>query len=852
MASPLLHCPIRGTLTAAAYATDKLTFSEEKRRIDCINFLLAKGYPPSHFKIETTLLRFGHKGKNSFRTDLAVLDQPASTLPTDIEDLKSHVVLIAEIKRDNKDAKKAKATQVSPALDFVKDTSALGIYWDDVEQRLFYKTVKGTKTTTHETTAAVLPLWGAKLGTPKLKVADLRPSNNLRGLFEKIEDSLHTGVSDKSKRFEIMLQLLLVKLYDEKVHTSPKQEVWIQDYSDSPLSDAAVKSIFDDTLASAAKFYGKYLPKPVAASFGVRGSILRQVSATLGPVKVLGAKREVVQDFYMYFAQGVYKWDLAQYFTPSEVVDFVVGLMNPVAGDQVRDPACGSGDFLISAFHFAEKAGHDLRDAIWGTDNSDNAVQVCVLNMVLNNDGKSNITLDDSLVDIADVANSYSVTLCNPPFGVRIQERRFDVLKQFDLGHEWVAAKGLWSRTASVLPNQQVGILFAELCVRQTLPGGRIGIILPNGYLGNRSKHYMALREWLLRHAKLVAVVACPRFTFKKSGADVSASVVILEKRHKVLKRAKDSEGYRFYAGLVEAVGWNLSGNKAERTFRRNPATGAVLTDSANEPIPDSDFSRVMSEILNSPAAGEFPWLMEGREGASKTKKGWSVSIHEVLERADLCMDAKRWCERAYSVRKQIAAMPHFRIGDVAEVLPESPPPKDKSKSYRYVELEDTSDGVISPTVRRGWEMPQRARHTATKGDIYVGRIWGSVSRWFVAGGNLDDFWVSNGFHRLRMKKGKEDLLVDLIAGLNTEAYRIQARSFSTGSDGLAELSDLDLKEIVLPTVTDPDVRTTMQDIVDLLLEGRSTVHSVVSDFLSKGQIASSAVTPRTTNWVQV
>lgn len=163
MQGALLHCPIRGTLNVSERAADGLIYTEEKRRIDSIRFLLDKSYPPSHFKIETVLLRFGHKGRNSFRTDLAVLDMPVSDLPNDIEAIKPHIKLIAEIKRDNADAKLAKQTQVYPALDFLQDISAHGIYWDDSEQRLFYRTLQGTKTRTHETTVAVLPKWGQKL-----------------------------------------------------------------------------------------------------------------------------------------------------------------------------------------------------------------------------------------------------------------------------------------------------------------------------------------------------------------------------------------------------------------------------------------------------------------------------------------------------------------------------------------------------------------------------------------------------------------------------------------------------------------------------------------------------------------
>jgi len=146
MTGELLHCPIRGNVIARERSSDGLRYSEEKRRIDSIRFLLGKGYPASHFKVETTLLRFGNQGRNSFRTDLAILDSPISTLPREIEELKPHIKLIAEIKRDNAEATAAKKTQVYPALDFIHDVAALGIYWDDTEQRLFYRTLKGTKT----------------------------------------------------------------------------------------------------------------------------------------------------------------------------------------------------------------------------------------------------------------------------------------------------------------------------------------------------------------------------------------------------------------------------------------------------------------------------------------------------------------------------------------------------------------------------------------------------------------------------------------------------------------------------------------------------------------------------------
>lgn len=59
MPGALLNCPVRGALTVQERAADALTFTEEKRRIDCIGLLRRKGYPLSHIKVETTLWRFG-------------------------------------------------------------------------------------------------------------------------------------------------------------------------------------------------------------------------------------------------------------------------------------------------------------------------------------------------------------------------------------------------------------------------------------------------------------------------------------------------------------------------------------------------------------------------------------------------------------------------------------------------------------------------------------------------------------------------------------------------------------------------------------------------------------------------
>ena len=126
MAEPaLLHCPIRGQLQVSQRAKDSLTFTEEKQRIDAIRFLLQRKYPSEYFGIETTLLRFGHKGRSSFRVDFSVYDTPFEEMTgLPIEERLDAIKLVAEIKRDNASATEAKVPATACTRDAIGNLAA--------------------------------------------------------------------------------------------------------------------------------------------------------------------------------------------------------------------------------------------------------------------------------------------------------------------------------------------------------------------------------------------------------------------------------------------------------------------------------------------------------------------------------------------------------------------------------------------------------------------------------------------------------------------------------------------------------------------------------------------------------
>ena len=141
-----LVCPVRGLLNTTKLSKDGLTPTEESFRIEAINFLISKGYPKENFWIEPILAEFGNDGRNSFRSDFAVLDVDVRLLTSHTpDDILDHALVICEVKRDNRKSEYVKNTQVKPILNFAKLLNTIGLYWDNIEKRVFWIEIENNR-----------------------------------------------------------------------------------------------------------------------------------------------------------------------------------------------------------------------------------------------------------------------------------------------------------------------------------------------------------------------------------------------------------------------------------------------------------------------------------------------------------------------------------------------------------------------------------------------------------------------------------------------------------------------------------------------------------------------------------
>jgi hypothetical protein len=127
--------------------------------------------------------------------------------------------------------------------------------------------------------------------------------------------------------------------------------------------------------------------------------------------------------------------------------------------------------------------------------------------------------------------SSYDVVITNPPFGSKIPVEG-ELLRGYELAYQWTQDRKsrTWARTQHLRDSAPPQILFIELCWKLLREGGRCGIVVPEGILGNQSAGY--IRQWLIERADILAVVDCPLETFMPSTSTKTA-IVVFEKRSK-------------------------------------------------------------------------------------------------------------------------------------------------------------------------------------------------------------------------------------------------------------------------------------------------------------------------------
>lgn len=308
-----------------------------------------------------------------------------------------------------------------------------------------------------------------------------------------------------------------------------------------------------------------------------------------------------------------------RYPTPLNVAEMAVEMLDPQPGERIMDCSSGTGTFLAmtAAQIFKKKlaamgttpdeaTNEQIRQAqnetaAWAASNAlgcdiDPFLAVASrMNLLFTTGNPGRVfridarTYPDGDLDGIESARpamplgSMDMVLLNPWFSTKDVITDESILRRYDLGKVWSKEEGGDGyvnsgsiNTGGVPPE----VLFIERTLDWVKPGtGRVGILLPDGVLGNPSDEY--IRWWILRHCEVLASVDLPvepfKVTVKEYGLTPALpSLLVLRRRSQEELINTEHPEYKVFMAVVDRAGVDARGNLL---FQRAPDGEELVFD---------------------------------------------------------------------------------------------------------------------------------------------------------------------------------------------------------------------------------------------------------------------------------
>ncbi|MBK8956067.1 MAG: N-6 DNA methylase [Saprospiraceae bacterium] len=401
----------------------------------------------------------------------------------------------------------------------------------------------------------------------KRTLAQLKTSFNFKKIIQDLEELVlaNSGVDEFNEIFKI----IFAKIWDEKEANEnkrdrPNKEVLFKKFDDADLTYETINTLFKK---ASAEWQGVFEDNE---SIKLKKDHLQVCIGPVEPVRLMGSNLRIMDDAFEYLLPTEAKKKKGQFFTPRHVIEMCVRMLNPKDYEYVMDPSCGSAGFLLHAMEWASPAHtpqdqksrkHDYASKyLWGIDIEPRAAKTSRALMLIAGDGHTNIFGPDvSGLDPRDwytnKSGQYLMTqlsktqllknpipdgetftdkekaweyfgelkfdliLANPPFAGEVKEK--NILTHYEL------AKPALKRAKDKTAKEERDVLFIERIIKMLRPGGRAAIVLPQGKFNNSSLAF--IREWVLRKARLLAVVGLHGNSFKPH-TGTKTSVLVIQK----------------------------------------------------------------------------------------------------------------------------------------------------------------------------------------------------------------------------------------------------------------------------------------------------------------------------------
>jgi len=401
----------------------------------------------------------------------------------------------------------------------------------------------------------------------KKTLGHLKTNFNFKKIVQDLEELVlaDSGVDE----FNEIFKLIFAKIWDEKeaLENRRGQVVEFRKSIDPEITYDRINSLFKKASTEWPGIFDEN------EDIKLRKDHLAVCVGPIEGVRLMGSNLRIMDDAFEYLLPTEAKKKKGQFFTPRHVVEMCVRMLNPKSNEYVMDPACGSGGFLLHAMDWCYPAStSEQREHrkhryaakyLWGIDFELRAAKTSRALMLIAGDGHTNIfgpdvsSLDPKTwystqsgqkliqglkdarllknrITTADEPNilrdedlawkyfdelKFDVILANPPFAGEMKDKK--MLVYYEL------AKPALKRAKDKQAKEERDVLFIERILKFLKPGGRAAIVLPQGKFNNSSLAF--IREWILRKARLLAVVGLHANTFKPH-TGTKTSVLFIQK----------------------------------------------------------------------------------------------------------------------------------------------------------------------------------------------------------------------------------------------------------------------------------------------------------------------------------
>ena len=563
--------------------------------------------------------------------------------------------------------------------------------------------------------------------------------------------------------FSELCKIIFVKISDEKAKRKKGDpyEFQIKTHESSSTLSSRVRALYEIEKTKD--------PEVFTETIKIQDATLLTVVSHLESINLSATDLDVKGLAFEQFMDGFFKGDFGQYFTPRELIDFCVKVTSVNNEETILDPACGSGGFLLHALdavrheaseyhdessveHF--KHWHDFaQKKLFGIEINDEIARVAKMNMIIHDDGHTNVIGHDALEDFGHFSavnkkfakDSFDIILTNPPFGASIKHRERPYIERYDFGKQKTKT-GVKTRN-----NQRIEILFIERIYEFLKPEtGKAAVILPDSILTNESLSYV--REWMLEHFRIRVVVSLPESAFAHFGTSVKTSIVFLERR---LDDEDVDPTERILMCTPSKIGYDSTGRKCESELEKISDSCKKFLESPLTYTPPEKKKKIKLHDLDG--IDQFVIDKLGHKNITRIQSIVSVTTVSQLQDA---INPERY--------KNLPLENIFKgqyVGDLGEVLENKivPSKSEPNSSFGLIRIDDLSANPMEIETIRDClgEEVEGSYFEVQEGDILFARLGPTI---------LNRKIVSVPASTKRLIASPEFLVLRLKEGINSDA----------------------------------------------------------------------------------